>query len=85
MRVGRGLIGTVVACGVCDAAANVFIQAGLHSSSDPSTLPVMSVLNALYPIGTVALAGVVLRERLTPVQLSGIGLAFAAAVGLALA
>ncbi|AOX65218.1 hypothetical protein BJK06_05110 [Curtobacterium sp. BH-2-1-1] len=79
------LVWTVVACGVLDAAANVFIQAGLHSSEDPATLPVVSVLNALYPIGTVVLAGIVLRERLTPVQWAGIVLAFGAAVGLALA
>ncbi|MCT9622484.1 DMT family transporter [Curtobacterium sp. C2H10] len=79
------LVWTVVACGVLDAAANVFIQAGLHSSADPATLPVVSVLNALYPIGTVVLAGIVLRERLTPVQWAGIVLAFGAAVGLALA
>ena len=76
---------TVVACGVLDALANVFIQAGLHSSDDPTTLPVISVLDALYPIGTVVLAGVVLRERLTAVQWTGIVLAVAASVGLALA
>ncbi|MBA8989851.1 drug/metabolite transporter (DMT)-like permease [Curtobacterium pusillum] len=79
------LLVTVVACGVLDALANVFVQAGLHSSEDPATLPVMSVLNALYPIGTVVLAGVVLRERLTAVQWTGIALALAASVGLALA
>jgi len=79
------LVWTVVACGVLDAAANVFIQAGLHASEDPATLPVVSVLNALYPIGTVVLAGIVLRERLTAVQWAGIVLAFGAAVGLALA
>ncbi len=79
------LVWTVVVCGVLDAAANVFIQAGLHSSDDPATLPVVSVLNALYPIGTVVLAGVVLRERLTAVQWTGIVLAFGASVGLALA
>ncbi|WP_242090436.1 EamA family transporter [Curtobacterium sp. DN_7.5] len=78
------LVATVVACGFFDALANVFVQAGLHSSDDPLTLPVMSVLNALYPIGTVVLAGVVLRERLTPLQLVGIVLAFGASVGLAL-
>lgn len=81
----RRVVATVVACGVLDALANVCIQAALRAGDDPSTLPVVSVLNALYPIGTVALAGVVLRERLTRVQWSGIGLAFAAAVGLALA
>lgn len=77
-------VGTVVACGVLDALANVFIQAGLHASADPLTLPVMSVLNALYPIGTVVLAGVLLRERLTALQSVGIVLAFTASVGLAL-
>jgi drug/metabolite transporter (DMT)-like permease len=68
----RSLVLVVVGCGVLDAVANVFIQAGLHSSDDPSTLPVMSVLNALYPIGTVVLAAI------------GIVLAFAASIGLAL-
>ncbi|ROP74667.1 EamA family transporter [Curtobacterium sp. PhB115] len=79
------LLVVVIACGVFDALANVFIQAALHSSDDPVTLPVVSVLNALYPIGTVVLAGVVLRERLTPPQWTGIGLALAASVALALA
>ncbi|KQO60292.1 EamA family transporter [Curtobacterium sp. Leaf261] len=83
-RWAPALVVTVVLCGICDAGANVFIQAGLHSSTDPSTLPTMSVLNALYPIGTVVLAGIVLRERLTRVQLAGIVLAVAASVGLAL-
>ncbi|MBT2502795.1 EamA/RhaT family transporter [Curtobacterium sp. ISL-83] len=79
------LVLVVVACGVSDALANVFIQAGLRSGDGPLTLPVMSVLNALYPIGTVVLAGVVLRERLTVVQGAGIALAVAASIGLALA
>jgi drug/metabolite transporter (DMT)-like permease len=83
-RPGRALVLAVVGCGVLDAVANLFIQAGLHSSDEPSTLPVMSVLNALYPIGTVVLAGIVLRERLTAVQTTGIVLAFGASVGLAL-
>lgn len=88
VRAGRWparLLLVVVACGVLDALANVFLQAGVHSSEDPATLPVVSVLNALYPIGTVVLAGVVLRERLIAVQWAGIVLAFAASVGLALA
>ncbi|MEN0103634.1 MAG: EamA/RhaT family transporter [Curtobacterium sp.] len=80
----RRLALVIVACGVFDAMANVFIQTGLHSSADPATLPVISVLNALYPIGTVVLAGLVLRERLTVLQGVGIGLALAASVALAL-
>jgi len=84
-RWARRLVVTVAACGVLDALANACIQAALHVGSDASTLPVVSVLNALYPVGTVVLAGVVLRERLTVVQWTGIVLAFAASVGLALA
>ncbi|MCY1694208.1 hypothetical protein OVA28_07290 [Curtobacterium sp. SL109] len=45
----------------------------------------ISVLNALYPIGTVVLAGIVLRERLAVLQAVGIGLALTASVTLALA
>lgn len=81
---GRTVV-AVVACGVLDALANACIQAALHVGSGDAVLPVVSVLNALYPIGTVVLAGVVLRERLTRVQWTGIVLAFAASVGLALA
>jgi len=81
----RPTVVAVVACGVLDALANACIQAALHVGSGDATLPVVSVLNALYPIGTVVLAGVVLRERLTAVQWTGIVLAFVAAVGLALA
>ncbi|MFC4244900.1 EamA family transporter [Gryllotalpicola reticulitermitis] len=73
----------VVACGVFDASANVFIQAGLHVPGDTSALPVISVLNALYPVGTIVLAAVVLRERLTWLQLCGLGLAFASSAVLA--
>ncbi len=84
-RWSRPTVVAVVACGVLDALANACIQAALHVGSGDATLPVVSVLNALYPIGTVVLAGVVLRERLTAVQWTGIVLAFVAAVGLALA
>jgi uncharacterized membrane protein len=84
-RWSRRAVVAVVACGLLDALANACIQAALHVGTDDATLPVVSVLNALYPVGTVVLAGVVLRERLTGVQWTGIALAFAASVGLALA
>ncbi len=84
-RSSRRTAVAVVACGLLDALANACIQAALHVGTDDATLPVVSVLNALYPVGTVVLAGVVLRERLTGVQWTGIALAFAASVGLALA
>ena len=75
----------VLACGVLDATANIFIQAALHSNvADPTTLPTVSVLNALYPIGTIVLASIVLRERLGGLQITGIGLGIAASAVLAL-
>jgi drug/metabolite transporter (DMT)-like permease len=80
---GRRFWLTVVVCGVIDASANVLIQAGLHAG-DPAALPIVSVLNALYPIGTVLLAAVVLRERLTWVQIGGLALGFSASAVLAL-
>lgn len=83
-RLGRNFWLIVVACGVLDAAANVFIQAALHLSPSPTTLPTVSVLNALYPVGTIVLASVVLRERLTTSQMGGIALGIAASVALAL-
>jgi uncharacterized membrane protein len=70
-------------CGTLDASANVLIQAALHSGATADVLPVVSVLNALYPIGTVILAAVVLRERLTLLQIVGLALALAASAVLA--
>jgi drug/metabolite transporter (DMT)-like permease len=75
----------VVVCGVFDASANVFIQLALHVDATATSLPTVSVLNALYPIGTVALAAIVLRERLTPLQVGGLVLAFVSSAVLALA
>ena len=43
-------------------------------------LDVAAVLSSLYPMSTIALAVVVLRERLRPPQLIGIGIALAAIV-----
>jgi drug/metabolite transporter (DMT)-like permease len=75
----RGAFGLIVACGVADAAANVLILVGLRMGD----LTVMSVLAALYPGGTIALAAVVLRERIAPVQWAGLALALASAALLA--
>jgi uncharacterized membrane protein len=72
-------------CGTLDASANVLIQAALHSGASADVLPVVSVLNALYPIGTVVLAAIVLRERLTRLQMIGLALALAASAVLAAA
>ncbi|MEO5535904.1 MAG: EamA family transporter [Pseudolysinimonas sp.] len=58
---------------------NLLLVAGLHIGD----LAVLAVLNSLYPLGTVALAIIVLRERPTRLQFTGIGLAIVGAVGLA--
>jgi drug/metabolite transporter (DMT)-like permease len=70
-----------LACGVVDAVANVLLLLALRSGE----LTVVSVLTALYPAGTVILAAVLLRERVAPVQVAGLVLAFVAAGMLALA
>ncbi|WP_374945465.1 EamA family transporter [Agreia sp.] len=70
-----------LACGVADAAANGLILAGLRLGE----LSVMSVLTALYPAGTIALAALVLGERIAAVQIVGLVLAIAAAALLSLA
>jgi drug/metabolite transporter (DMT)-like permease len=75
----RGAWGLIVACGIADAAANVLILTGLRMGD----LTVMSVLAALYPGGTIALAALVLRERIAPVQWVGLLLALASAAVLA--
>jgi drug/metabolite transporter (DMT)-like permease len=66
--------------GLLLVAATILLVIGLHLGD----LAVMGVLNALYPLGTVLLALLVLRERLSALQFVGIGLALAASVVLAL-
>jgi drug/metabolite transporter (DMT)-like permease len=76
----RSAIWLILACGVADAVANVLILTALRMGD----LTVMSVLAALYPGGTIALAAIVLRERIAPVQWAGLALALASAAGLAI-
>lgn len=75
----RAAFPVIVACGVADAAANVLILLALRMGD----LAVTSVLAALYPAGTIALAALVLRERIAAVQWTGLGLALASAAVLA--
>lgn len=66
--------------GLLLVVATILLVIGLHLGE----LAVMGVLNALYPLGTVLLALVVLRERLSLPQVLGILLAIAASAVLAL-
>lgn len=77
----RGAMPVIIACGLADAAANVLLLVGLRLGD----LTIVSVLTALYPAGTIALAAIVLRERIAPVQWAGLALAVGAAALLALA
>ena len=76
----NGLMLTI-GCGVSDAIANILILTALRAGD----LAVVSALTALYPAGTILLAGLVLRERIAAVQWLGLALALLAGVLLALA
>ncbi len=67
--------------GVLNDAANVLFSV----ASTLGLLVIVSVLSALYPIVTAALARVVLRERLSVLQLIGAGLALVGVVFVTLA
>jgi drug/metabolite transporter (DMT)-like permease len=77
LRIGLSL---AIACGVVDAIGNSLLLFGIHIGD----LSVMSVLTAMYPIGTIILAGIILKERVAPVQIVGLALAISAAALLAL-
>lgn len=77
---GRVWLAVVVA-GLFDATANICFTLATRSG----TLSVVSVLTALYPVGTIILARFVLKERIARSQLIGIGLAVGASALLAIA
>nr|WP_218860783.1 EamA family transporter [Petropleomorpha daqingensis] len=76
-RLPRAALPLVLLSGVLDIAANVLY---LVATQLPGQLAVVGVLASLYPVSTVVLAQVVLRERLVPAQLAGLGAAVLAVV-----
>jgi drug/metabolite transporter (DMT)-like permease len=77
-RLGRSALLPIAAVGLCDIAANaLFALASGHG-----LLALVSVLGSLYPVMTVVLAYVFLHERLTPLQLAGVGVALAGVAAL---
>ena len=67
--------------GLLIGGANVLLMLALHAGS----VAVVAVLVNLYPVATVLLAWIVLRERINAVQGTGVVLAVAASVMLGLA
>jgi drug/metabolite transporter (DMT)-like permease len=72
---------TVAAAGVLDAGANIFFTLASRSG----TLTVVGVLTALYPLGTIMLARLVLKEHVANTQKVGIAISLTASLLLALA
>jgi drug/metabolite transporter (DMT)-like permease len=66
--------------GALDVAANLLYLLAVREG----LLSVVAVLTALYPVSTVALARIVLRERFVPVQRTGMAVALVATVLISL-
>jgi len=77
LRVDRPALGLVAASGVGDMTANALF---LLATQTDGQLAITGVLASLYPVSTVVLAQVLLRERLVGAQVAGLGAAVAAVV-----
>jgi drug/metabolite transporter (DMT)-like permease len=77
LRVTRPALPLVLASGMGDMTANALF---LLATQQPGQLAITGVLASLYPVSTVVLAQLVLRERLVGAQLAGLGTAVAAVV-----
>ena len=73
LRVGRADLGAIAAIALFDSGGNVFYAA----SASLGLVSVVSVLASLYPVATVALAWLYLRERIDPIQRVGVATALA--------
>lgn len=71
-------LGFAMLSGATQAVADVLVVIGIHRGD----LAIMAALMALYPLGTIALARVIMGERLTALQVAGIVLAVAASAAL---
>ncbi|MFN2593919.1 MAG: EamA family transporter [Actinomycetota bacterium] len=75
----RASLRTIVLAGVLDLSANVLYLAG----SRRGLLSIVAVLTSLYPASTVILARIVLKERFSKVQVTGLLCAVAGIVLMA--
>jgi drug/metabolite transporter (DMT)-like permease len=78
-RLAPGTVGIVAASGAIDVTANLLYLLGTRQG----LVSVVAVLTSLYPGATVALARVVVKERLSVTQLAGLGLALAGVAAIA--
>jgi len=77
LKVTRAALPLVAASGVGDMTANALF---LLATQQDGQLAITGVLASLYPVSTVILAQIVLRERLVGAQVAGLGAAVAAVV-----
>jgi drug/metabolite transporter (DMT)-like permease len=77
LRVTRGALPLVALSGVGDMSANALF---LLATQQEGQLAITGVLASLYPVSTVLLAQVLLRERLVGAQVAGLGAAVVAVV-----
>ena len=77
---GRSLIWLVLLAGSGDVLGNVFFLVATRAGE----LAIAAVLTSLYPVGTILLARIVLKERIAKSQSLGIVLAIAACVLIAI-
>jgi drug/metabolite transporter (DMT)-like permease len=73
LKVGRGDLPSLFTVGVLDVSADVFFA----FATTVGLLSIVSILSSLYPVATVILARIVLKERMARLQQAGIGLALA--------
>ncbi len=76
IRMPAGSAALTTFCGIIDMLANVLYLLAVRQGQ----LSLVVTLASLYPASTVLLARVILRERLNPWQISGVGCALAAIV-----
>lgn len=80
LRAGAGVWGLTALGGILLGIGNVLLIVALHSGN----LAVVAVLMSLYPLATVLLAWIALKERIGLIQFFGVILAIAAAIMLGL-
>jgi drug/metabolite transporter (DMT)-like permease len=81
LRISRAGSRTIAACGALDMAANALYVIASHRGA----LSIVAVISSLYPATTVALAWILLKERLVAIQWGGVALALAGVVAIAYA